>query len=86
MWQEDLTYSNLLLIEMICSQCKKEIPEASKFCPYCGIKIDSAKTKSGKPYANKNNISEGAIFKNIMIVFLIVYFLIVVLRWIFIML
>lgn len=26
---------------MKCSHCNKEIPEISKFCPYCGIKINN---------------------------------------------
>jgi uncharacterized membrane protein YvbJ len=24
---------------MFCPNCGKEIPDGSKFCPYCGIKI-----------------------------------------------
>ena len=33
---------------MKCDNCDKEIPDKSKFCPYCGTQIKKTEKKSNK--------------------------------------
>jgi flagellar basal body-associated protein FliL len=34
---------------MICDKCGREIPEDSKFCVFCGVKLDAAPTEPAEP-------------------------------------
>lgn len=39
--------------EMLCPHCKKELPDGSKFCQYCGESLLASKNKEGSPYAHE---------------------------------
>lgn len=43
---------------MKCSHCNKEIPEISKFCPYCGIKINNDFDTEKEDQVNKKSINK----------------------------
>lgn len=43
---------------MKCSHCNKEIPEISKFCPYCGIKINNDFDTEKENQVNKKSINK----------------------------
>ena len=43
---------------MFCPNCGKQIPDGSKFCPYCGAKMETVEgiPKKGKPVRKKNSL------------------------------
>jgi len=57
------------MIHMICNVCNKNIPENSKYCPFCGNIIESK-----KDYINKKNTSKhGNIGFIIFVVFFVIF-------------
>ena len=52
---------------MICDKCKKDIPDNSEFCPYCGynlIKSESKKTNEQDVLTELESIKEKKVKQN----------------------
>ena len=54
---------------MLCEKCGKEIPDSTKFCPYCGIEIIKKLQSTTVPEENRpvcancgTPLEEGALF------------------------
>jgi len=46
---------------MFCPNCGKEIPDETKFCPYCGVKVERGEVV----YKGKGNLSSSSFILNI---------------------